>query len=410
MKVLFTFGGLPHYYNFVLNRLNDSKDIEVNVLVPLKKSEIIGKGVFQSEAGIKFKIYKLPEYNPWYGREFFRGFSKLYDEVQPDIIVATWPYILGFIFLPSILLKMKLRKTGLILKEIPFGIPRRKEAVEFYTGENIYSENTNKTGYDKGIASNLKIKLLTFIRIIIYNMVDAHVNYISEAYDIFGSYGVNKEKIFITYNSPDTSRLIKAKEELESRGVQPVAHRIIHVGRLVKWKRVDLLIDAVAELKKEFPGIELYILGEGPEKDSLERQAEQLNINDNIHFIGSVYDPVELGNYLMNSSIYVLAGMGGLSINEAMSFGKPVICSVCDGTEKELVRDGYNGFFFKEGDKFDLVDKVRFLLKNPDLKNEMGNNSFNIIKNKININSVLNGYHQAFAYVYKKYNNLILND
>ncbi len=399
MKVLFTFGGLPHYYNFVLNKLNEVKNIKVSVLVPLKKSEILGKGVFQSESDIEFDVHRLPEYRTWYGREFFLGFNKLLSATEPDIIVTTWPYILGFIFLPSVLLKLKLKKTALILKEIPFGIPRRSEAIKYYTEGNIYSENEGKTKYEKSFFSFIKIKLLTLVRIIIYNFVDAHVNYISDAYDIFGSYGVNKEKIFITYNSPDTSRLLSAKEKIEGEGIIQNQHRIIHIGRLVKWKRVDLLIEAVSILRDHFDDIELFIVGDGPEKTSLQEQVNQLNLNRNVTFIGSKYDPLELGRYLMSSSVYVLAGMGGLSINEAMSFGKPVICSVCDGTEKELVRNGYNGFIFLEGDKKDLADKIRKLLDDPQAVKRMGQNSFEIIQNKVNINSVLDGYQRAFKKV-----------
>ncbi len=400
MKVLFTFGGLPHYYNFVLNRLNETKEIEVSVLVPFKESEIIGKGVFQSETEIEFNVHRLPEYKTWYGREFFLGFNKLLSANDPDIIVTTWPYILGFIFLPSVLIKMKLRKTALILKEIPFGIPRKEEAVKYYTEENIYFEDEGKTKYKKSFLSFIKIKLLTFIRIIIYNFVDAHVNYITDAYEIFGSYGVSKDKIFITYNSPDTSRLINAKEKLESEGILPHQHRIIHVGRLVKWKRVDLLLEAAAILKNDFKDIEVYVVGDGPEKDSLQKQADRLSLNENVFFIGSIYDPMELGRYLMTSAVYVLAGMGGLSLNEAMSFGKPVICSVCDGTEKELVKNGYNGFIFTEGDKKDLADKISLLFNDAEAVKRMGQNSFDIIKNKININAVLDGYQRAFMKVY----------
>lgn len=400
MKVLFTFGGLPHYYNFVLNRLNKLADVDVTVLTPLSKSGIIGKGVFQSEDEIEFNVYRLPEYKTWYGREFFRGFNKFLSEHKPDIIVTTWPYILGFIFLPDVLLKMKLGKTALILKEIPFGIPKKNEAVKYYTEGNVYSETEGKTRYKKSLPSLLKIKLLTFVRTIIYNFVDAHVNYISEAYDIFGSYGVEREKIFITYNSPDTSRLISAKEKLESEGIHQNKHRIIHVGRLVKWKRVDLLIEAAATLKQDYNDIELYIVGEGPEKEELKKLADRLNLTKNIFFIGSIYDPVELGRHLMSSAVYVLAGMGGLSINEAMSFGKPVICSVCDGTEKELVINGHNGFIFSEESKSDLADKIRILFEDPETASKMGKNSFDIIKNKININSVIDGYHKAFNKVY----------
>jgi len=116
-------------------------------------------------------------------------------------------------------------------------------------------------------------------------------------------------------------------------------------------------------------------------------------------FIGAIYDANLLGKYLLASSVYVLAGMGGLSINDAMCFGRPIICSVCDGTEKRLVRDGYNGLYFEHGDQNDLTQKILYLLKNPRLQLKMGLNSSSIIKNEINIHTVIKGYMNAFEFV-----------
>ena len=186
--------------------------------------------------------------------------------------------------------------------------------------------------------------------------MDAHVNYIDKAYDIFESYDVPKDKIFITYNSPDTDLYFSVKKKIENEpAILPVNRfRIIHLSRLVEWKRVDMLINAVANLKKEFPAMELLIIGNGPEKDKLMEQAVNLQVSESVKFIGGVYDPELLGKYLMSSSIYTLAGMGGLSINDAMIFGLPVICSVCDGTEKYLVKEGYNGLYFEKGNQKDI--------------------------------------------------------
>jgi glycosyltransferase involved in cell wall biosynthesis len=103
----------------------------------------------------------------------------------------------------------------------------------------------------------------------------------------------------------------------------------------------------------------------------------------------------------MSSTIYVLAGMGGLSINDAMCFGLPVICSVGDGTEKKLVRDGFNGKYFKEGDEDDLVEKITYLFTHPQLLRQMGHNSTAIIKNEINIHTVVKGFTDAFEFVAK---------
>ena len=91
--------------------------------------------------------------------------------------------------------------------------------------------------------------------------------------------------------------------------------------------------------------------------------------------------------------------MGGLSINEAMCFSKPIICSVCDGTEKHLVLDEYNGKYFEEDNESDLTNKIIYLLSDQHKLKIMGENSEKIIIDKININTVVNGYSNAFNYV-----------
>jgi glycosyltransferase involved in cell wall biosynthesis len=95
--------------------------------------------------------------------------------------------------------------------------------------------------------------------------------------------------------------------------------------------------------------------------------------------------------------------MGGLSINDAMIFGLPVICSVCDGTEKILVREGINGLLFENGNQNDLVKKILSLLENPFVARRMGIRSTEIIRDEINIHTVLKGYLDAFSYVTGKH-------
>ncbi len=220
-----------------------------------------------------------------------------------------------------------------------------------------------------------------------------------------------RKKIFITYNSPNTDILFNSANEAKKLG--PILpenfYRIIHVGRLVKWKKVDLFINAVSKLKEKYNSIELLVIGSGPEEEKLQELAKQLKIEKNIQFIGSIYDTVTLGGYLVSSSIYILAGIGGLSINEAMVFGKPVICSVCDGTEKKLVRDNYNGKFFKEGNLNDLIAKIDLLFSDKEKLIQMGENSGLIIKNEVNIHTVVSGYINAFNFVTNNKYNLSYN-
>ncbi len=403
MKVLFTFGGLPHYYNNVLNRLNQIEDLEVIVVIPKIKGETIGYGVLQKREGIEFNVIELEEYKTFYGKPFFKDFRKTLDELQPDIVVTIWPYVLGFLFYPSLLFMAESGRIKLIQKEIPFGVPKLKDAYKFYNSEGVVTEDLDFTTSKNKFVNFAKVSTLSLARLLYYNLCKAHVNYLEDAFEILGSYGVDKKRIFITYNSPDTDILLKAFKEAKSAELilPENKHRLIHVGRLVKWKKVDLLISAVAHLKNKFPDIELVVIGNGPQLEDLKIQTKNLGLEDRVLFVGGVYDPVILGKFFVASSVYVLAGMGGLSINEAMCFNKPVVCSVCDGTEKKLVREDYNGKYFKDSNLDDLVQKLDYLLANPEIIKQLGFNSGQIIKNEVNIYTVIKGYVNAFNYVMK---------
>ena len=167
------------------------------------------------------------------------------------------------------------------------------------------------------------------------------------------------------------------------------------VGRLVEWKRVDMLLRVFARLRKRFSDAELLIIGNGPQEQALKACLLQLGIAPNVTFLGAIHDPKTLGQYLMASTIYVLAGIGGLSINDAMCFGLPIVCSVGDGTEKVLVRDEVNGKYFRDGDEDDLADNsYRYLFDNPELCKRMGEKSTEIIRNEVNIHTVALRLHQ----------------
>jgi len=402
MKVLFTFGGLPHYLVSQLNSLNATEGVEVVVVVPEKNGKTIGKGVKQTDEGIQFKVIYAQEYVTYYKKVFFKNFKKILSQEKPDILVTLWPYILGLIFYPRIICFIKRKKIKLILKEIPFMVAPLHSPLQYYREHPVYDENLHaeKTS---GLKFILKYLTLAFTKKIYYNLLDATVNYTDAAHEIQGSYGVSSKKIFIGYNSPDTDEIFKIKNEIINQPALLPAnpHRLIHVGRLVKWKRVDILIKVVAQLKNKYNDIELLIIGTGPQEKELKELVLKLNIENNIKFIGGIYDYHLLGRYLLDSTIYVLAGMGGLSINEAMCFNKPVVCSVCDGTEKKLVRDGFNGYLFKDADENDLQNKIDLLFSNPALIKEMGDHSEKIILEEININTVVDGYLNAFHFVMK---------
>lgn len=392
MKVLFVFGGLPHYFNKVLNKINANPNIEVCVVAPGSNGATIGSGVHQTEEGIEFKVLRLQEYKTWYGKPFFKGFYQVVKSEKPDIIVTGWPYFIAFVFMP--LLTVKLKRSGVKLygREIPFTVPFYNESLKDFSERCVDSQKTEK------MFSNVWLfRFHKYLRKCLYTFVfDYALTYTEKGIDILSSYGLSKSKITVTYNSPDTENLARSIDlvKLKYPDLKPNPHRLIHVGRLVKWKNVDMLIRAVYVLKDKFPDIELAILGNGEEEATLKKLSIDMHLEEQVKFLGAIYEGEAQSIEFLKSSVYVLAGMGGLSINEAMAHSLPIICSVADGTEKHLVYENENGVYFKDSDLESLCLAIQKVFQSDRVA--MGQKSLAIIENSINIENVTQRFMQAF--------------
>lgn len=394
MKVLFTFGGIPHYLNAMLNKIQ-AKGVEITVVSPQKGNTTVGKGVKMVEGGA-YRHLTTAEKKAFYGKSSFPALPRIIAEEKPDIVVMGWPYFLQVFFQPALRKAMKACGARLVIREIPFQTPSYGKIKEYFKDHPMYDESMRLLSTGTGFY--LRQWITAKIRKYCYAKAVGTLNYSTAAYDILPSYGVKKEQIHVTYNSTDTEALLKEKEAvLASPSILPPSRRrLLHIGRLVKWKRVDLLIDAFRKVIATYPDAELVIVGDGPELENLKHQAAGLQLTDKIRFIGAVYDPKTLGAYMNESSIYVLAGMGGLSINDAMTYGMPVLCSVCDSTERDLVAEGKNGFFFKDGDADSLAAMIEKMFESPEQCRRMGEESERIIRKKINIETVSQRYVEAF--------------
>lgn len=426
MKVLFVGFGLPDYVVAFLNKLDAEPNLQVVSVVDSGKGHVAA-GTHQTKKGVQFKLIELEEKiaNNYTDHSYrtFVGLPELLREVRPDVLSVSGKYMQAFLHETELASAVKEIGTKILTIRNPFLLePYDKVRREILAGRrdgeyeppfvfwalvlceklNIKTEQVKKfllKFYDKEKGRKVLLERLEEEKKIL-NFADAHGSYIEKAYEIYASYGVSKEKIFILGNSPDTDVLFDIRKKIEQEPpILPYSpHRAIHVGRLVEWKRVDLLIRSIGALKKEFHDAELLVVGYGPEEQRLKSLAQELGLENAVRFLGGIYDQALLGKYLMSSAVYVLGGMGGISINDAMAFGRPIICSVCDGTEKKLVYDGRNGFYFKNGDGKDLTQKIRQIFTNPALAERMGTESTNIIKKDVNIHTLVDAYKQVFNY------------
>jgi len=144
----------------------------------------------------------------------------------------------------------------------------------------------------------------------------------------------------------------------------------LFAGRIAKEKGVHVLLDAFAGL----PGRKLVIIGEGPEKASLEAQFKSCN---NIHFTGQLDKTQVLENmkrcraFICPSVWYEVTPFTNL---EALATGTPVIASRL-GSMIGTLKNGYDGLHFTAGDAADLREKVELFVQQTATSNEYYKNA-----------------------------------
>ena len=164
---------------------------------------------------------------------------------------------------------------------------------------------------------------------------------------------------------------------------------VLFVGRLQFRKNVDLLIGACAEIQN----IRLVIVGDGPERAALEALAEE--IYPSAEFVGSKHGD-ELKSYFEEADLFVLPGTGGLAVQEAMSYGLPVIVAQGDGTQDDLVSKE-NGWQIPPADFDTLLSTMKEALYDVPRLRQMGEESFRIVKDEINIEKMAETFVRALT-------------
>jgi glycosyltransferase involved in cell wall biosynthesis len=121
---------------------------------------------------------------------------------------------------------------------------------------------------------------------------------------------------------------------------------IVFVGRLIEDKRVDVLLYALHALRGEFPGLRCNIVGDGPEREPLERLAASLSLSTNVRFAGQVDDGQNFG-LMKAAKVLALPSIRegfGITVIEAQASGcVPVVAQGPHTAAPDLVRDDVDG-------------------------------------------------------------------
>ncbi len=142
---------------------------------------------------------------------------------------------------------------------------------------------------------------------------------------------------------------------------------ILHVGRVVKEKNISLLIDAAPYILKKMDAI-FIIVGEGPARKELEKEAERKGVAEHFFFTGFVSDE-ELADYYKAADVFVFPSLyetQGIVAFEAMAAGVPVVAADAKALP-DFIKDGENGYLANPYDARHFAEKIIMALENREI-------------------------------------------
>jgi glycosyltransferase involved in cell wall biosynthesis len=160
---------------------------------------------------------------------------------------------------------------------------------------------------------------------------------------------------------------------------------LVGIGRLVEQKGFDLLLPAFAALTERFPGWGLLILGEGPDRQALERQAAVLEITGRLLMPGVVK---KLHAILQHCSIFVLSSRfegQPLALMEAMLCGLPVVSFDCPSGPASIIRPGVDGLLVGPITAEALSAQLSKMMSSLDMRLRMGRAALDV-KSRFDVN------------------------
>lgn len=160
------------------------------------------------------------------------------------------------------------------------------------------------------------------------------------------------------------------------------------IGRLVTAKRPDLLLNAFSLVAGRVPGVELLILGQGPERTALGELAARLDIGDRVRFVGTVRD-VDVWMQRMSCLVLPSAVEGFPNVAmEAIAAGIPVVASPA-GDVRNIVRDGETGYLFEGDNPASLAELIERALGDEALRERVRNNGRRFIESRYSVDAAV---------------------
>jgi glycosyltransferase involved in cell wall biosynthesis len=228
-------------------------------------------------------------------------------------------------------------------------------------------------------------------RLHLLRQLDAIIAYSQQGAGQYQALGTPADRTYVASNAVAPAPIHLPLVRPDQFAGQPT---ILFVGRLQRRKRVDLLIQACSALRGSLQP-KLVIVGDGPALEELREVAQKAY--PETQFTGAKHG-AELEPYFAQADLFVLPGTGGLAIQQAMARGLPVVVARGDGTQDDLVRPE-NGWQVPPDDLQALIHCVQNALQDPVRLRQMGQESYRIVAEEINVERMAEAFIRAIIEV-----------
>ncbi|MBI3016360.1 MAG: glycosyltransferase family 4 protein [Candidatus Tectomicrobia bacterium] len=203
--------------------------------------------------------------------------------------------------------------------------------------------------------------------------------------------GVDARKIVVIPSGVDPAAFVpdgNLSEFRKSLGLSSPGPVIGTVSILRGKKGHRILLEAAARLRQEYPGLKVLVVGDGPGRDNLLREAKALELDRTVSFLGFRQD---ISQILATFDVFVFPSLEealGTAVLEAMAAGKAVVASRVGGIPEAVV-DQETGLLVPPADSGALAEAVRKLLQDPDLRQRMGEQGRLRVEEQFSLNRML---------------------
>lgn len=195
---------------------------------------------------------------------------------------------------------------------------------------------------------------------------------------------------------PGKIRIIPAGIRMEEHNLLPLHTRdpylVLSVGRLIEAKGFRYAIEAFQKVVQRIPQARYVIVGNGPERSTLEELIQKLGISTSVELAGEKIDH-EIHALYQQASLFILPSIvtskgieegQGLVLQEAQAWGLPVIATRVGGIPEGIL-DGVTGYLVPPEDSSSLAEKIIYLLEHPDIRKQMGEAGESFVRERFNV-------------------------